>query len=604
MANAFDPYHKWLGIPPSEQPPNHYRLLGIPIFENDPDVIETATDQRILHLRTLQLGKQSDLSEQLLGKVVAAQICLLNSEKKAEYDECLRREQRVSGAEDPPPTDATEGKEVDKQAATGSVGVVRLTDDDPPVVVHTSPMRRTSRPWIVGGLIAILVCFVLLALDLSSKNDLADESVASAKPPGKNIASSTGAETESPSAEPMATAKPTITLLDEEPKTSPKESDLSAEQPAAMVKEKTAPVPDAQVKAAQEPQAPAANVSAPAIRSPKTELPKQETAPKSKTKQPLPSNTAHKEILEQPNKNYNLSEAKTTGKQAGTSHHKAKIEKRLGGPQERAPMFTRWPFGEAEAKQRQKITSKALGHPVNFTNSIGMKFKLIPAGSFTMGSPEVEKNRDSDEGPVHRVQITKPLYLGLYEVTQEQYERIMGANPSTFKGSTNPVENVSWRDAVEFCKKLSSKEGQTYRLPMEAEWEYACRAGTRTPFSFGSVLNGKQANCDGNFPYGTETKGPYLRKTISVGSYAANAWGLCDMHGNVYECCADWFDRGYYKNSPTDDPKGPTSGSFRVDRGGSWRCYAGSCRSADRYSHSPSYRSSNLGFRIALVTSE
>ncbi len=574
MASAFDPYHKWLGIPPSEQPPNHYRLLGIPIFENDLDVIEAAADQRMLHLRTLQLGKQSDLSEQLLGKVVAAQICLLNSEKKAAYDECLRREQRVSGEEDPPPTDTTKGKEVDKQAATGSVGVVRLTDDDPPVAVHTSPRRHKSRHWIVGGSIAILVCLVLLALGLSSKNDLADESVASAKPPGKNIASSTGAETESPSAEPMATAKPTITLLEEEPKTSPKESDLSAEQPADTIEEKTSSGPNDGAKDPPVRGRPIADAPASAKDPP-------EAKPQNPTR---------------------ISEKKT--KQIDTSHHKAKIERRLGGPQERAPMFTRWPFGEAEAKQRQKITSKALGHPVDFTNSIGMKFKLIPAGSFMMGSPEDETARSGDEGPLHRVRITKPFYLGLYEVTQEQYERIIGENSSAFKGSTKPVERVSWNDAVEFCKRLSSKEGRTYRLPTEAQWEHACRAGTRTAFNFGSVLNGKQANCDGNYPYGSETKEPHLKQTTSVGSYTANAWSLHDMHGNVWEWCADWYDGKCYMNSPKDDPTGPKSGSYRVIRGGGWGYDAWSCRSAFRDRVTPGYRGSNLGFRISLVPSE
>ena len=205
-----------------------------------------------------------------------------------------------------------------------------------------------------------------------------------------------------------------------------------------------------------------------------------------------------------------------------------------------ARIYTEWPFDAREARRRQAETAKAIDRPAEFTNSIGMKFKLIPAGEFMMGSPEDEEDRLDYEGPVHRVRITKPYYLGTYEVTQAEYERIMDENPSRFKGSKRPVERVSWNDAVVFCKRLSEKEGRAYRLPTEAEWEYACRGGTTTPFHFGRILNGKQANCRGDQPYGTETKGPYLGETASVGSYTANAFGLYDMHGDVWEWCSDW----------------------------------------------------------------
>ena len=238
--------------------------------------------------------------------------------------------------------------------------------------------------------------------------------------------------------------------------------------------------------------------------------------------------------------------------------------------------------------------------PEEFTNSVGMKLKLIPAGEFLMGSPEDEEDRGNDEGPRHRVRITRPFYLGVYEVTQSEYEQVMGEDPSRFKGPKRPVENVSWDDAVEFCRRLSEKEGKRYRLPTEAEWEYACRAGTTTPFNFGSILNGEQANCDGNYPYGTEEKGPYKKETTEVGTYRANAWGLYDMHGNAWEWCQDWYDSSYYANSPENDPTGPTSGSTRVNRGGSWCSCPGDCRSAFRYWFTPVFRYS-LGFRVAQV---
>jgi sulfatase modifying factor 1 len=237
-----------------------------------------------------------------------------------------------------------------------------------------------------------------------------------------------------------------------------------------------------------------------------------------------------------------------------------------------------------------------------FRNSIGMQFALIPAGEFQMGSPQSETHRDNDESQ-HRVRITKPFYLGVYEVTQAEYEKVMGTNPSDFNGATLPVENVSWEDATAFCRKLSEKEGKTYRLPTEAEWEYACRAGTTTPFSFASGLNGTQANCDGNYPYGTETKGPYKEQTVPVGSYAPNAFGLYDMHGNVWEWCQDWYDKDYYQGWPTDDPQGPPTASYRVYRGGGWCNYLRRCRAAYRDWCSPSYLHDSLGFRVALNVS-
>jgi len=241
------------------------------------------------------------------------------------------------------------------------------------------------------------------------------------------------------------------------------------------------------------------------------------------------------------------------------------------------------------------------------TNSIGMKLALIPAGEFLMGSPEGEG--DSDEHPQHRVRITKPFYIGVYEVTQGEYERVTGTNPSNFKNvagedtSRFPVENVSWNRAVEFCRKLSmmpdeKSAGRTYRLPTEAEWEYACRAGTTTPFSFGSALNGCEANCDGDYPYGGADKGPFLQRTTRVGSYQPNAFGLYDMHGNVWEWCADWKDSSYYAQSPLNDPTGSSYFWDRVLRGGSWSYNASRCRSAYRNGYSPMYRRSNSGFRV------
>ena len=243
--------------------------------------------------------------------------------------------------------------------------------------------------------------------------------------------------------------------------------------------------------------------------------------------------------------------------------------------------------------------------PGKLKNSIGIEFASIPAGKFLMGSPATEKERSPNETQ-HEVTLTQGFWMGVYEVTQAQYEQVMGKNPSEFKGATLPVETVSYKDALAFCKKLSDlpaekAAGRKYRLPTEAEWEYCCRAGTSTPFHFGNELNGTQANCDGNNPYGTTKKGPYLEKTSPVGSYPANAWGLYDMHGNVWEWCQDWYDSSP-KQSVTD-PRGPEVGSICVSRGGSWYNEAAGCRSANRYWYDPSIRNSGVGFRLALSSS-
>jgi formylglycine-generating enzyme required for sulfatase activity len=194
-----------------------------------------------------------------------------------------------------------------------------------------------------------------------------------------------------------------------------------------------------------------------------------------------------------------------------------------------------------------------------------------------------------------------PFFMGKYEVTQEQWEAVMGNNPSYFKGAKRPVEQVSWNDAVAFCQKLSQKTGKSYRLPSEAEWEYACRAGTKTPFYFGETITPELVNYDGNYPYGAAPKGLYRRKTTDVGSFPPNAFGLYDMHGNLWEWCSDrWHDN--YNGAPTDGSSWETGTSeYRVRRGGSWNNSPVLCRSADRYWNSAGNRNSDIGFRVTLV---
>ena len=243
--------------------------------------------------------------------------------------------------------------------------------------------------------------------------------------------------------------------------------------------------------------------------------------------------------------------------------------------------------------------------PKEITNSLGMKLVLIPKGTFQMGSP-IEEDGAGDDKAQHQVTISKDYYLGVYEVTQALYEKVMGSNPSYFqkrvihKGDSSmyPVEYVSWEHAVEFCKKLSDlpeekKAGRVYRLPTDAEWEYACRAGSKSAYSFGesSKSLGDYAWFDGNSN----------NQTHPVGEKKANAWGLYDMHGNVWEWCSDWY--GDYPKGAVSDPVGPREGSFRVIRGGCWGIGAASCRSAFRRRGKPSDCDYYFGFRVALSSS-
>lgn len=234
-----------------------------------------------------------------------------------------------------------------------------------------------------------------------------------------------------------------------------------------------------------------------------------------------------------------------------------------------------------------------------FTNSLGMKFIYVPPGTFLMGTPADERGAGKDEKQ-HQVTISRAFYLQTTEVTQGQWNMVMGNNPSFFKecGNNCPVEEVSWNDVREFIKRLNQMMGTgEYRLPTEAEWEYACRAGAKTPFNTGPCLSTEEANYQGNFPYFGCPPGQYQFETVKTGSYLPNSWGLYDMHGNVSEWCQDW--KGEYPAGHVTDPEGPPLGRYRVIRGGSWGREASACRSAKRHHCPPESRSNRIGFRLA-----
>ena len=281
--------------------------------------------------------------------------------------------------------------------------------------------------------------------------------------------------------------------------------------------------------------------------------------------------------------------------------------------------------------EKQLVSGRVIA--IDLGKGVEMEFVCIPSGKFVMGIPPSEECPAgiidlSGRMQQHWVEITKEFYLGKYQVTQEQYEVVMGKNPSFFKkrrnfwlgsfleGAKNPVETISWYDAMEFCYRLSEKVGEKFRLPTEAEWEYACRAGTNTAYSWGDKFELNKCNVENGTIYNRNARVFRKRKlpresTVPVGSFPPNAFGIYDMHGNVWEWCSDWADRRYYVYSPHRDPKGPEAGRLfgaggvaRILRGGSWARSYSECRSGFRYWRYPNHKHREFGFRCVLDRGE
>jgi formylglycine-generating enzyme required for sulfatase activity len=254
----------------------------------------------------------------------------------------------------------------------------------------------------------------------------------------------------------------------------------------------------------------------------------------------------------------------------------------------------------------KRITKNANYFGEDLGDDVTLEMVSIPGGTFIMGSPENEEGYHSSESPQHEVTVP-PFFMGKYPVTQQQWRVVaalekvnidLKSDPSRFKGDNLPVERVSWNDAQEFCARLSRMANKTYRLPTEAEWEYACRGGTTTPFYCGETISTDLANYNGNYIYGQGQKGEYREKTTKVGIFPANPFGLYDMCGNVWEWCEDGLHENYI-NAPTDGSAWTSlSTEYMLLRGGSWFNFAGNCRAANRYRHSRVDRNYNYGFRV------
>ncbi len=474
----FDPYHKWLGIPPKDQPPHHYRLLGVELFESDSDVIDAAANKQMAYLQSCANGPKLVISQRLLNEIAAARLCLLNAKQKTAYDVTLKaklaeQELRKSASASASASKADSSKEpVAEREVEGSQFDFNAEE---PFEIHdlireasTGRLSRIKPTHFFIPKLLVVTLLVCIAAGLLIRF---------------------GNSNEKPATTDEVAGQSSSTSQDRQrvPNKSPNDRRPSSAKPGPSV----------------------------------------------------------------------------------TSTERATVNKE---------------------SQHASPNSSSLSSE-QITNSIGMKLTLIPAGEFMMGTSEQSTIRFSDESPQHLVKVSKPFYLGIYEVTQREYAALLsGLNPSIVRNETLPVNNVDWDDAANFCRRLSDKEQRAYRLPTEAEWEYACRAGNNDWLQQSKISE---------FGWHSDNA---KQQPHPVGSLKPNPFGLFDMFGNVSEWCHDWYFSGYYADSPTLNPAGPISGSSRISRGGNWDDSTDRCRRAYRGASSPTHRSERLGFRVLLET--
>jgi formylglycine-generating enzyme required for sulfatase activity len=624
MNETINPRAEWLEIEAPD--PNHYELLGLPLFENDAERIRSNYLERYARVRQYQVGKYSDEALQLLDELSDAFQCLDDPQEKPKYDDRLRRtlaakstvlsslNETDSGAaakapvEPPPGAPIVDAELVSPPRPRRSIaarlksiplafdrGLQRLLGEE------NTLLHYFARVMLYLALPAALMVVGWQRLPdlLASARSGIDGAIALIESPPESApgdrandpGDSTSASTEAPARHAPPSAKA--------------QKSLSGELDALIARQ---------------------------VLDELTSEQKQRLAEQVMVLADAPGADADRRFLL-------LVKAARLAIDAEDDAMVSSIA---------AALDEEYDLGvsevdEAWLRQFASSTESDIDGwetvPASFVNSVGMTLILIPHGKFTMGSNDAERDRDRDEVE-HDVRITRPFYLAAYETTQQEFREVLGRNPSWFspdhQGSEKvadldtdrfPVEKVSWFDAVDFCNTLSVNEGlqpyyvlqgadrdgegaisdvtevvisggDGYRLPSEAEWEYACRAGAATPFHFGSQLSGKEANTNG-YSYGAAGAGPNLTRTTTVGSYSPNDFGLFDMHGNVWEWCQDWYGQDYYAGSPTDDPTGPDSGTFRVLRGGSWFNFPRNARAAYRFRSQPAARDHNFGFRVA-----
>ncbi|MDG2223732.1 MAG: formylglycine-generating enzyme family protein [Rubripirellula sp.] len=541
----FDPYHMWLGIPPEDQPPNLYRLLSTATFEQNLDVIEAASQRQINHLRTYATGPNSELSQELLNEVAAARVTLLNPARKAEYDQALMQSQAASKIDQERSQQPIESPAI---SAPASATPPSFSPSVTPSPKKSRGKAKKTTNWskpLVGSIAlaaTVVLSFVLV------KAFQKDTEVAQAPP-------RTAIQPKQPSNSQAPTTQ-TFSGDQQQLSSSAKLQNDKSSQPSES-------------------------------NGIESFLPTTTTDPKSDptgTSLEPPTNSSQEDSASPSADLVPLAPLETTDAPQVPAD---------------APPPANAPFDVEQAKNHQELWAEHLGLPVEFTDSIGMKFKLIPPGKFLMGDPQgtTIAGAGPHNGvtvPIREITISEPFFLAAFEVTQSQYANVMGTAAPTQKDGSLPISRVSWQDSITFCQRLSQRsqslgKDNRYALPSESQWEYACRAGSQTRYFFGD-----DATLTKDYAVTNESG---ARGPMRVGSKKPNAWGLSDMHGNLWEWCNDWY--GVYK---MDTPFGPPAGKERIQRGGSWNIAGTS--TGYRNMNPPQLQHNLHGFRVALQISD
>lgn len=533
MANSkFDPYHQWLSIPPEEQPANHYRLLGLKTFESNADIIDSAAQRQITYVRSFSLGQHAEESQAILNELATARATLLKASYKAEYDKQLTAKLQTSSSS--ANQDLPPGDSVPKIAPAPRIKS-HETRSVKKQITKAQPQKKRSSNLIFGvvGIAGFLVVAALISWTLSSSVQPNVAELPVNQPTNPGSASSRTADQNTSN-----------TATEESPKTRKQD-----EEPLASSLEAAAAVGGDSSKDDLE-----------ATEDPAAQL--------------------------------------ASGNDDSAANDTDEVTVTVNSNPATITLVD-----EAKAKSLQASWAKKLGVPIEFTNSIGMRLRVIPPGTFMMGTKEqaAKLATITVTANVHQVTLTQPYAIGIHEVTQAQYKQITGVNPSKRANRPDhPVELINWDDAVEFCRKLSERPsekaaGLVYRLPTEAEWEHACRAGTTGKYYFrddrGQLDDYGWISSNSNQSY------------HAVGQKQPNEWGLYDMYGNVGEWCHDWYED--FASLSVTDPTGPSSGRFRIIRGGGWRSVAVGMGSAFRGASTGNYRNHpDVGFRVAVNLAE